>query len=76
MKNAKEFLVELQALCFKHNIKFTSYAGVASRDNVIKQLTAEPDGCLIEVINTKAIGKDRSKRLITGVGKFQGRIRL
>ena len=70
MKKAKEFLVELQALCFKHNIKFTSMAGVVEVDNEIKQLTAQPDGCMIEVINTKAIGRERNKRLKFGVGKF------
>jgi hypothetical protein len=70
MKNAKEFLVELQALCFKHKVKFTSTAGKADNDGEIAVLTAEPDGCVIEVRNLKAIGRDRQRRLRVGVGKF------
>jgi hypothetical protein len=70
MKNAKEFLVELQALCFKHKVKFTSWAGKADSDSEIAVLTAEPEGCVIEVRNTKAIGRERQKRIRVGVGKF------
>jgi hypothetical protein len=70
MKNAKEFLVDLQALCFKHKVKFTSSTGKVDEDSEIATLTAEPEGCLIEVRDTKAIGSQRNKRLKVGVGKF------
>jgi len=69
MKKAKDFLVALQGLCFQHNVKFTTSVGIVE-DDEIKELTAEPDGCRIEVVNTKVIGKDRNKKFKCGVGKF------